>query len=289
MIVRLVAALTAFLFVTAAPAAAQETPAIIPVLASSELSQGPNRFLFSLTDPQGELLAAPDVKVHLQFYDGDSKSVAFEADSRFLWAIDDVRGLYASEVDYPHAGRWGTRFYATFPDGREETVRVDYDVWETSSTPAIGAPAPAIDSPTADDVAGDLGLISTDPEPVERLYGLSIADAIAADAPAIIAFVTPGFCQTATCGPTLQKVKAVAAEHPEVNVVHVEPYVMHVLDGALQPQLSQEGYLQSAAWTEAWGLRTEPYVVIVDADGIVRAKFEGAITVEEIDEALAAL
>jgi hypothetical protein len=289
MIVRLVSAVTAFLFITAAPVAAQATPAIIPVLASSELSQGPNRFLFSLTDPHGGLLAAPDVKVRLAFYDGESDSIAFETDARFLWAIEDVRGLYASDVDYPHAGRWGTRFYATFPDGREETVRVDYDVWETSSTPAIGAPAPAIDSPTADDVGGDLGLISTDPEPAERLYGMSIADAIAADAPAIIAFVTPGFCQTATCGPTLEKVKAVAADHPEVNVVHVEPYVMHVQDGVLQPELSQEGYLQSASWTEAWGLRTEPYVVVVDAEGIVRAKFEGAITVAEIDEALAAL
>jgi hypothetical protein len=29
--------------------------------------------------------------------------------------------------------------------------------------------------------------------------------------------------------------------------------------------------------------------VVVDAEGIVRAKFEGAITVAEIDEALAAL
>ena len=130
---------------------------------------------------------------------------------------------------------------------------------------------------------------STDPEPVERLYELSIADAMAAGAPAVVAFVTPAFCQSATCGPTLDKVKEVAASHPDVNVVHVEPYVMAMQDGGLQPVLSPEGYLQAAPWTEAWGLRTEPFVVVVDAAGNVQAKFEGAITAEELDAALDAL
>ena len=270
---------------------AAAVPAIIPVLASSEISQGPNRFLFSLTSPGGELLAAPDVDVRLAFYDvdDDPDAVVFETDARFLWAIEDVRGLYAADAEFPHAGRWATRFYASFPDGREETVRADYDVWEESSTPAIGAPAPVIDTPTAADVGGDLSRISSDPEPEPRFFELSILDAVEADAPAVIAFVTPAFCQSATCGPTIEKVKAVAAEHPEVNVVQVEPYVMHVQDGYLQPLLSEAGALQPAPWTTAWGLRTEPYVVVLDADGLVRAKFEGAITEAELAEALAAL
>jgi hypothetical protein len=275
----------------AGPAAAQDGPNIIPVLASSELAAGPNRFLFGLTDREGTVIAAPDVSVHLSFYDvaADPEAVAFEGDARFLWAIEDVRGLYAANVEYPHAGRWATRFDATFPDGRTETVRVDYDVQETTSTPAIGTPGPAVDSPVASDVGGDLSQISTDPEPEARFYELSIADAMSAGAPAIVAFATPAFCQSATCGPTLEKVKEVAADHPDVNVVHVEPYVMAVQDGGLQPVLSAEGYLQPAPWTEAWGLRTEPFVAVVDAAGNVQAKFEGAISTEELEAALDAL
>jgi len=279
------------LLMVATPAAAQQGPNVIPVLASSELAVGPNRFLFSLTDREGTLLAAPDVAVQLSFFDeaADPEVVAFESPARFLWAIEDVRGLYAADAEFPHAGRWGTRFDVTFPDGRAETARVDYDVQETSSTPAIGSPGPAVDSPTAADVGGDLSQISTDTDPVERFYELSIGDAMTAGVPAIIAFMTPAFCQSATCGPTLEKVKEVAADHPEVNVVHVEPYVMAVQDGGLQPVLSAEGYLQAAPWTEAWGLRTEPFVAVVDAAGNVQAKFEGAITAEELEAALDAL
>jgi len=270
-------------------AGAQATPAIIPVLASSEIARGHNRFLFSLTDPGGALVAAPDVTVRLEFYDdsADAEAVAFETDARFLWAIEDVRGLYASDVEFPRAGRWGTRFYATFPDGRTETVRVDYDVAEATSTPALGAPAPAIDSPTAEDVAGDLARISSDPHPEPRFYERSILDAIEADRPAVIAFVTPSFCQTATCGPTIEKVKEVAAAHPDdVTFVHVEPYLMWVKDGSLQPLLSEDGQLQVAPWTVRYGLRTEPFVIVLDRDGVVRAKFEGVITADELEAAL---
>ena len=228
------------------------------------------------------------MEVRLEFYDSDvdPEKVVFESDSRFLWAIEDLRGLYA-DVEFPSAGRWGTRFYATFPDGTTETVRVDYDVWEETTTPPIGAPAPLIDSPTAADVDGDIRRISSDPDPVERFYELSILDAIEDDKPAVIAFVTPAFCQTATCGPTIEKVKEVAASHPDdVNFVHVEPYLMWMKDGYLQPMLSEEGWLQSAPWTERYGLRTEPYVMVLDAEGLVRGKFEGAITVEELEDVL---
>jgi hypothetical protein len=285
-------ALLAALLLTlvAIPAAAQELPKIIPVPAYSELAQGYNRYLFSLTDQTGAIVAAPDVEVRLEFYDNDADrdQVVFEADARFLWAIEGLRGLYAADVEFPHPGKWGTRFYATFPDGTTETVRVDdYVVLEQTSTPAIGDPAPVIDTPTAADVGGDISQISSDPDPVARFYDRSILDVIEDDKPAVIAFVTPSFCQTGTCGPTIEKVKEVAASHPDdVNFVHVEPYLMWVKDGYLQPLLSEAGQLQMAPWTKAFGLPVEPFVFVLDADGLVRAKFEGAITVDELEDAL---
>ena len=215
--------------------------------------------------------------------------MAFEADSRFLWALEDVRGLYVADVEFPSGGRWGTRFNVTFPDGSTETVRADYDVLEQSWTPALGAPAPSVDTPTLDDVDGELARITTDPEPDPRFYETSVEDALAAGEPFVLVFATPAFCETATCGPTLEKVKEVALDHPDLTFINVEPYVMEFRDARLQPVLSAEGQLQPAPWSEAWNLITEPYVVVVDADGAIRAKFEGAFTPEELRAAIEAL
>ena len=275
----------------ASPGASGSGPEILPLLINSEILKGPNRFLFSLTDRANKLVAAPDVKVHLLFYDVDTaeNTVAFEDDARFLWAIEGEQGLYVASVDFPDAGRWGTKFEATFPDGVVKSVRADYDVAETGTTPPLGAKAPSIDTPTAADVGGDLAKLSSDQAPDPRFYETSIADALAAGKPFVVTFATPAFCQTRLCGPTLETVKAAAKDYPEVTFINVEPYKMAVTDGSLQPELDAQGQLQPADWTNAWGLQSEPYTFVVAADGTVAAKFEGVLGEDELRGALDAL
>ncbi len=272
---------------SSAPSAAG--PAILPIIISSEITKGPNRWLFSLTDPASNLIAAPDVPVHLEFFDVGAapNTVAFEADARFLWAIEGERGLYAADIEYPKAGRWGTRFTATLPDGTTQTVRADYDVTETGKTPAIGAAAPSVDTPTLTDVAGEVAKVSTDKSPEERFYETSVADALAAEQPFVLVFATPAFCQTAVCGPTLEVVKSVAAGYPDLTFINVEPYKMVFTDGRLQPELSADGQLQTAPWTDAFALPSEPWVFVVDAGGKVTAKFETILAAEEMKAAIA--
>ena len=274
---------------TTAPSAAG--PEILPILISSDISKGPNRWLFSLTDRANNLIAAPNVPVHLEFFDVTAApdTVVFEADARFLWAIEGERGLYAADIEYPKAGRWGTQFTATLPDGSTETVRADYDVTETARTPAIGAQVPSIDTPTLADVGDDPAKVSTDKAPERRFYETSVADALAAKAPFVLVFATPAFCQTAVCGPTLDVVKGVAADYPDLTFINVEPYKMVFTDGRLQPELSAAGELQTAAWTDAFGLPSEPWVFVVDGAGRVAAKFETILSAEEMREAIDAI
>lgn len=263
-------------------------PEILPLIISSELTKGPTRFLFSLTDRANALIAAPDVKVHLKFYDVDTATatVVFESDARFLWAIEGERGLYATDVTYPDAGRWGTRFTATLPDGSSKTVRADYDVVEVGSTVAIGAKAPSVKTPTIASAGGDVRAVSTDPKPAERLYTTSVDVALASGKPFVLAFATPAFCETQICGPTLETVKTVAADYPELTFINVEPYVMKVENGSLQPALDASGQLQSAPWTDAFGLNTEPWIFVVGANGTVRAKFEAVVGADELRTAI---
>lgn len=274
-----------------APSPSAAGPEILPLLISSEITRGPNRFLFSLTDRQNRLIAAPDVEVHLFFYDDDTApdTAVFEADARFLWAIEGQQGLYAASVEFPDAGRWGTRFDATFPDGATKTVRADYDVAESGSTPALGAEAPSIDTPTLDDVGGDVKQVSTDAQPDSRFYEKSIEDALAAEAPFVVAFATPAFCETRMCGPTLETVKAVADEFPQMTFINVEPYKMAFTQDRLQLELDADGQPQPAPWTTAWGLQSEPYTFVIAADGTVAAKLEGVLSADELRDAIDAL
>lgn len=120
--------------------AASGDPAFLPTIVSSELAKGPTRFLFSLTDRENRLLASPDLKVSLDFYDADSapEAVVFQEVARFIWAVEGERGLYVADVDFPDFGRWAARFEATLPDGQIESVRVEFDVLEETRTPSVG-------------------------------------------------------------------------------------------------------------------------------------------------------
>jgi hypothetical protein len=81
-------------------------------------------------------------------------------------------------------------------------------------------------------------------------------------------------------------VKAISGDFPDLTFINVEPYKMTSVDGHLQPELAN-GQLQAAEWTLAWGLRTEPWIFVVDDQGIVTAKFEGAVAEEELRSAFA--
>lgn len=273
-----------------ASAAASGGPEILPLIISSELTKGPTRFLFSVTDRANKLIAASNVKVHLEFYDVDTSAdtVVFESEARFLWAIEGERGLYATDVTFPDAGRWGTRFTATLPDGSTQAVRADYDVVEAGSTVALGAKAPSVETPTIASAGGDVRAVSSDKQPAERFYTTSVAAALAAGKPFVLAFATPAFCQTQICGPTLETVKKVASDYPDLTFINVEPYQMTFENGSLQPALDASGQLQSATWTDAFGLRTEPWIFVVGADGTVRAKFEAVIGADELRAAIVA-
>jgi hypothetical protein len=39
-------------------------------------------------------------------------------------------------------------------------------------------------------------------------------------------------------------------------------------------------------WVREWNLPTEPWVFLVDAKGVIRAKFEGALSVDELEAAV---
>lgn len=266
-----------------------QTAAAIPIIASSEVAVGPNRLVFTFVDDQNALLASADVPVTARFFDlaADPATPVHEVQATFL-DPGTGRGLYRASVDLPCAGAWGAEFSVGLPAG-VTTPRTIFEVRPTSFTPAIGAPAPRSDSPTAS-TAGEAAAISTDRSPDPRLYAMTVGQAVTSGRPSVIAFATPAFCQTAMCGPVLDRVKAVAADYADrVAFVNVEPYVLHETVNGLQPLPGADGQPQPVPAVLEWGLRTEPYVFVVDAEGRVTAKLEGSLDEAELREALDAV
>ena len=151
-----------------------------------------------------------------------------------------------------------------------------FEVADSTPTVQVGDPAPPSDTPTAADVDGDLSRISTDANPVPAFYETSVADALAAKEPFVLVFATPKFCTSQQCGPTLDSIKPIAEAHPDVTFINVEPYVLEYKDGQLQPVLDANKQLQAAPATDEWGLLSEPWIFVVDGDGIVRVRSRGS-------------
>lgn len=262
---------------------------VFPVVVSSELAVGDNRFLFSFLDPANRPIAAPDRPASVAFTPPGGGEPTDEVEGRFVWGIEGERGIYAAPVTFPVAGAWTATFRTLDGSGRPVEIPFSFDVREDASAVRVGEPAPPVDTPTAADVDGDLARLSTDADPEPRFYQASVADALAAGQPFVLVFATPAFCQTAQCGPTLDRVKAVAAAFPEMTFINVEPYVLAPTDdGRLQPVLSDAGQLQPVEAVIAYGILTEPWIYVVDAGGTVRASFEAIVADDELAAAIEA-
>jgi len=121
-------------------------------------------------------------------------------------------------------------------------------------------------------------------------YRLSVRDAIAAGMPFVVVFATPAFCTSRTCGPALELAKSVAPDYAgRVNFVHVEPYELESVGGHVQLRTDASGSRILVPAVEEWGIPSEPYVFVVDADGNVAAKFEGPADTTELVAALDAV
>jgi hypothetical protein len=263
---------------------------VVPLIVTNRIVCGEARIVFLFLDDQQRVVSSPDRTASVAFYNlgQDAEQPAVPAqDAEFVWAIPDERGMYVVNAVLPEAGVWGAEISTAAPQAESETIRMTFEVADSTPTVQIGDQAPPSDTPTAADVDGDLARLSTDENPVPAFYETSVADALAAHEPFVLVFATPKFCTSQQCGPTLDSIKPIAEAHPDVTFINVEPYQLEEQDGQLQPVLDANGQLQAAPATDEWGLLSEPWIFVVDRDGIVRGSFEGVVGQPELEQALA--
>jgi hypothetical protein len=185
----------------------------------------------------------------------------------------DMRGIYVAQVSFARPGTWGLEVLAMQGNGSMEVSRFTVNVQESPRTQAPGTPAPRSHNLIASDVP-DLHYIDTSDPPDPRLHQVRIADAIAQGKPQVIVFATPKFCTSRVCGPVVDVVRLLLPTYGD-RVVFTHQEVWQ--DFATQ---------RVSPTVEEWRLYSEPWIFVVDGQGIIRAKFEGLTTAREIAVAL---
>lgn len=265
-----------------------------PLITTSELIVGQNRLafglvkahtlleraqvvvrLYALADPDAHVLAAFHAPYHTLEITEQGAPVHHHPDGaqHVHHGETVVRGLYVAQVTFPHPGPWGLEVVASQKDGTTDTARVTVTVLEAPHTVALGAAAPRSRNLIASDVT-DLRQIDTSQPPDPRLHHVRIADAIAQGKPQVLVFATPQFCHSRMCGPVLEIVRRLLPVYGgRVVFTHQEIWQ----DFAAR---------QLFPTVQEWQLLSEPWIFVVDGEGMVRAKFEGLVTVREVETAL---
>ena len=267
----------------AAPEPAPEpvvTPAEAPLtvlIGSSDLAVGPNRLFFGVLDGTSGPVRTPEVKATLVYLEDDTGQSPISKTARFVEWPSGRAGVYVMEATFDRAGRWGAIVQVPGEDGTTRDAQAGFIVKEQSSSPGIGQLAPPSQSKTAANVT-DLAQITSSSVPDPDLYVITIADAEASNMPTVVTFSSPAFCSTATCGPQVEVVAALKDRYRgQANFIHVEMY-----DNPAEMKGDPSTIRLSPVVAE-WGLLSDPFTFVLDAKGLVAAKFEGFVTEEELE------
>jgi hypothetical protein len=243
------------------------------VVANSDIGTGPSRLLVGVIQEGGLRIGSSEDMLELEVAPADDPAAAQRVPAGFTWMVPDAFGLYRGEFEFDRPGIWQLTVH---PESGDPFEPVEFGVAAETLSPNIGEAAPVAPTPTLADLP--MEELTTDPDPEERFYEVSLADALASGRESVVIFATPAFCSTATCGPVLDNAKEVAADFPDVNFLHVEVYT-----GLTDPDFVPDAaHLAPAVTQEYWSLPSEPWVFVISEDGIVTARYEGVMETEEL-------
>jgi len=274
----------------AAPGTLRATLAATPgpdvglLLGTSDFAVGDNRISFLVVDNQGRTVDAATAKVLVAPKSLDEKPTD-RATAR-LRVLDplpasnpnaiqspepDTKALYVTNVRFDKAGRY---WLVAQPIGKPIQAMAVIDVKDEPTAPGVGDKAIASANPTIG--TAPIAKLTTATPPDRELLRHTVKDSLAKHVPFVVVFATPKFCSSRTCGPTVEIVDTVRRRFAPkgVRFIHVEVYAEN------DPT---KGYNE---WFREWHLPTEPWIFVVDRDGVIRSRFEGSASVDELADAV---
>ena len=186
---------------------------------------------------------------------------------------DAALAVYTTEINFPANGEYRVAALVNHDGETRATLLSSAVVGQFGQVPQVGDRAPRIHTPTAEDVGGDLASIDTRIPPSTQ-HEEDFADVLGKK-PVVLLFATPQFCQSRVCGPVEDVTEQLKEEYgDDVAFIHMEIFNDNDPNKGVRPQV------------RAFHLPSEPWVFVIDREGIIRTAIEGAFGVEELEEAI---
>jgi hypothetical protein len=186
---------------------------------------------------------------------------------------DSAKIVYVTSMTLDRDGNWDLLAMFHVSNGYSASLIPTIKVGGPTDIPAVDQRPPRIHTPTVSDVGGDVGKIDTR-SPHDDMHKVDFADALAKE-PVVLLFATPALCQSRVCGPVVDVAEQVEHETGDgVDFIHMEVYNNNNASDGLRPQMRE------------FGLRTEPWVFVIDRKGVVRTRIEGAFDATELENAV---
>lgn len=254
-------------------------------LATPTVAPGESRLAFGVIAPGGEFAYGPTA-VYVAPRPGAEARGPYPAPADPLVTEPEFRSEQAASEEDAFAaiyeaavpvGDWKRMAVLTVTRSREGNLvgagtTVEVVPPDADPVVSVGDPAPRAATDTLKE-AGDITRIDTR-QPPDTLHEVDFAD-VAGERPVALLFATPSLCETRVCGPVTDIALQLEREYGEqMEFIHQEVFVDNDPSKGVREPLAR------------FGLTTEPWLFVTDADGIVTARLQGSFGVEAFERAV---
>jgi hypothetical protein len=238
---------------------------------NSTLLTGVNRVSIALLDAKSNPVAATGVSVAIRDPGGST------IETRPLENISSAYGgipIYVGIASFPTAGQYEFLVSGTATPGGAVNGHAFVTVASRGPELPVGSTVPALHQAVLTDPGVTIAMVDSGVPP-DTWHDQTIAGALAGHRPMVLFFGQPGFCPSKTCGPTVAILQQLCAQYcGQLSFQHIETdFPASVAQDFNNPAF------------RAFGLQTDPWVYFVNSSGVITDRFEGPVTLDQLQGA----
>jgi hypothetical protein len=256
-------------------------------LASSVFTTpGPSRMAFGMIAADGTPVYGPTA-VYVAPTPGDPAEGPFVAPADVLLTDPRYRSkqaattqdpfvaVYGADPEFAKRGKYAVLATTKKADGTltGATGQIDVSTGKADPIPGVGDKAPKVHTETLESAGGDISKIDTR-DPPSDMHKVDFADVVGKK-PVALLFSTPQLCQSRVCGPVTDMELQMQSKYGDkMTFIHQEVWQDNDINKGLREPLRQ------------FNLPTEPWLFVVNAKGVITARLEGSIGVQQFEDAV---